>query len=766
MEKLQLVRARGARWRVADVDRFDDCTLVTLHGADVATVGETRRLLLPFDDLDPIVQVERARHVPLRRWRRACRALIASAAPPGALRSAASARIDLLPHQLEPALAVLRGLGCRLLLADDVGLGKTIQAALVVSELLARKAVERVLVLTPSGLRTQWTTELSDRFGVAAFLADARSLRQLTATLPAGMNPWTAEPVAVASVDYVKRAEVLPAVQSCRWDIVIVDEAHTVAGDSNRRTAVEAIAARASYVILLSATPHNGDESAFAALCAIGSCGAPDDPLLIFRRTRESIRPQAVRAVRVLHVRPSRQERRVFALLAQYERAVRDEHGPRALALSVLRKRAYSTPWALAESVDRRLASIIESGGGALQLQLPLLDGAGEFDTEDEPPPWPPDLALADIEKERRLLTALSNAAREASRGAESKLGALGRLLRRARESALVFTEFRDTAAHVQTALGRGLLLHGGLTALERQRVLAAFESRPCEVLIATDAAGQGLNLQRACRLVVDLELPWNPMRLEQRIGRVDRIGQSRRVHAVHLVGHFTGEAGILRRLEERLERARAAIGAPDPIRGSRIASTASTELDLSQGREASEEAERLAQCRMLERQGDRDALNLVALAPWWTARGRRAVRMQIGRRTLCVYRVSVESALSTTIASRVAALLGPYTAITGIGVAQLIEPALAPWLSAVRNAEAAVADRRLGRERAILLTAAPHNPMFQPALFDRRAERDSTQRAEERAELFAALDRRLSHVERQAALAGPEIRLLLVLLP
>src|SRR5207245_9943771 len=132
-------------------------------------------------------------------------------APSGSLMSSRLARIDLLPHQLEPALAVLRGLGSRVLLADDVGLGKTIQAGLIVSELRALGAADRVLIITPAGLRDQWAHELSARFGIEAAVLDVRALRRSVATLPVGVNPWQTVPVAIASIDYIKRTEVLAA---------------------------------------------------------------------------------------------------------------------------------------------------------------------------------------------------------------------------------------------------------------------------------------------------------------------------------------------------------------------------------------------------------------------------------------------------------------------------------------------------------------------------------------------------------------------------
>jgi superfamily II DNA/RNA helicase len=181
------------------------------------------------------------------------------------------------------------------------------------------------------------------------------------------------------------------------------------------------------------------------------------------------------------------------------------------------------------------------------------------------------DLRLSDPQRERRMLTALVSGAETASLH-ESKVAALCRLLRRARESAIVFTEYRDTLAHLRACLTdrRGIpapvLLHGGLSREERAAALDEFAHASRSLLLATDAAAEGLNLHQRCRLVINLELPWNPMRLEQRIGRVDRIGQARTVHAFHLIARGTGEARILSRLRARVAAAKADLTAPDPF--------------------------------------------------------------------------------------------------------------------------------------------------------------------------------------------------------
>src|SRR5205807_5994175 len=183
----------------------------------------------------------RVRRVSNARWRRGVRSLINGHTSPGALRAAGRARIDLLPHQLEPALAVVRGEGVRLLLADAVGLGKTIQAGLILAELRERGAADRVLILSPAGLREQWSAELRHRFSIDPQIVDARRTRRQVAELPDGVNPWSTLPVAIALIDFVKRTETLAGVARCRWDVLIVDEAHNVSGDSDRHNACAAI---------------------------------------------------------------------------------------------------------------------------------------------------------------------------------------------------------------------------------------------------------------------------------------------------------------------------------------------------------------------------------------------------------------------------------------------------------------------------------------------------------------------------------------------
>ena len=368
-----VVRARRRTWRVVDIRPYDGCRIISLAGTG-SSAGSSCQLLSPFDSIErarePSTQLRR---VGSARWRSAARGLIARSGAPGLLHAASGAQMDILPHQLEPAVAVLRGAGCRVLLADEVGLGKTIQASVLIAELRARGLADRVLILTPPGLRDQWRQELADRFRVDAVIADFQSVRRRAATLPPDMNPWTTWPVAIASVDYVKRPEVLRAALDSRWDIVIVDEAHRVANDGDRRQAAAALTSRAGYVVLLTATPHSGNRSAFQALCNLGSQG---ERLLIFRRTRRVLASAVERRVHRLPVRSSAAERRMHAKLEAFGRAVRTERGNTNrdmwIALALLRKRAFSSAHALYLSVTRRLDALQGVSAAATQLLLPL----------------------------------------------------------------------------------------------------------------------------------------------------------------------------------------------------------------------------------------------------------------------------------------------------------------------------------------------------------------------------------------------------------
>jgi len=772
----ELVRARCDRWRVVDTQPFDGCQLVTITGATVANRGIERQLLAPFDAIDRLPSSERPRPVGAVRWRRALRSLLGRAVS-GELRAVANADIDLLPHQLQPALAVVRGLGCRLLLADDVGLGKTIEAGAILVELRARGVADRVLILSPPGLREQWAQELLTRFGIRADIVDFRGVRERVATLRPGVNPWSTWPVALASVDYVKRPEVLRAVAARPWDVLIVDEAHRVANDGERHDAVAALAALAGYVILLTATPHSGDVQAFESLCGIG---AHDDRLLVFRRTRHSLRSALKRRSHRLLVRSSAAERRMHARLTEFERAVRAERGEADrdawIALAVLRKRAFSSAHALKLSITRRLDALTPATSVPAQLGLPL-DEHGELDTADEAPPWQPVLTLHDADRERRLLTSMSSAAATAATR-ETKIAAIARLIRRVAEPLIIFTEYRDTLAHVARSINEPVsVLHGGLSRHERAEALRAFTEGRRRILLATDAAGEGLNLHHRCRIVINLELPWNPMRLEQRIGRVDRIGQRRTVHAFHLVAAGTGEERLLTELRERIAQAQSDIGAPDPLSND----TTTSEEMVPQGlADISSELARLQFLRALPDTRVRSVQRALADdRPQMAFARQRSTRLRLGGRLMLIWDLEIEDGLGRPVATLVAGALALLTWPSNPSelraiISQATSDPSRHIVSAcdeerLRIAEArrAFVEIRLTRERAIRVSVDAGPRMgVQPGLFDGRAacaQAAGQAALAEMSEAIAQRAARLESIARTEMASRPQLRLVLL---
>ena len=238
------VQVRGARWTVHETTAWPDCSLLRLTPAGI---GRSRSLLTPYDRPQRLNSSRGIRIVRPRRWLHDLRRAGTTLVPYGGAIAAAGASAKLLPHQIEPLLAILRHAATRLLIADAVGLGKTVQAGLILLELSVRSEEFRGIVLVPAGLREQWGQELRDKFGLCPLQADAVWLRASTAERPADVNPWSLPGIYIASIDFAKRAEVLRALEDVTWDLLVLDEAHLASGFERsprrgacRRLAVEA----------------------------------------------------------------------------------------------------------------------------------------------------------------------------------------------------------------------------------------------------------------------------------------------------------------------------------------------------------------------------------------------------------------------------------------------------------------------------------------------------------------------------------------------
>lgn len=767
------VQVRGEPWRVASVTAHGGCSLVQLEGCGPRNAGVRQRLVAPFDRMMPIVQ-----RTPVRRRRdavlRCAAAAIVGQRPAGGLWTAASARLMLVPYQLEPALAVLGG-ATRVLLADAVGLGKTIQAGLILSELRERGLAERVLILTPPGLRRAWAHELRQRFGIESTVLDIGAVAQAAATLPVGANPWSTSGVVIASLDFAKRAEVLAAIEDAPWDLVIADEAHHLTPGSDRGHAVARLAWRVPWLVLVSATPHSGEPAAFAYLTGLGALG---DPLVVFRRTRREVSLAAGRRECLLAVTPSIAESAMLEAAHRYARAVFQGRGvldPGARLVSItLARRAASSAAALGRTVTRRLALLSgEAGLTATQPALPWEDEETHDDDADQP--WLAVRGLDDGEVERGMLEELAQLAGEAARHA-SKIRRLRRLLALCREPMVVFSEYRDTIDAIAPALAtthRVAILHGGVPLPARVAAIERFTEGDAQVLLATDAAGEGLNLHQRCRLVVNLELPWNPQRLEQRVGRVDRIGQRRRVHAVHLYHRGTIEDTVLARLERRRARAGADLAAGESwvtedavarcaLGCEPLAAGAAPRIDSHRVAAAAEEASRLERARVLAGhpvKGRPTAATVrhpfegcpIVWSPPGAAGGpsrvallHEAVHADPHQRMLARTSVAVLIDLPHTLPNRQAwrraiDALANDARVRAAAFAEATRQARD--MARVSRPFGAAAALRIERITARAATTTPS--LRQSSLFDRRADRTAELRARVREQLLAHLHRR-----------------------
>lgn len=765
-----LVHVRGARWQVDATIRREDCHELRLSGAQE---HHECVLLWPFDRPAAMGSdaARRITAVRLPEWWRIAASVVANDIDPATPRTRASA--DVMEYQLAPAVAAACG-ESRLLLADEVGLGKTIQAGWVLADCLARNPDARILVAVPAGLRRQWATELHRFFRIDAAVSDAAWLRRRVQSLPSDMNPWTPPGVYLASVDFLKRPDLLSSLEPLIWDLLVVDEAHMAMAPTDRHAAIQRIASRTRLIVAITATPYSGDAAGSASIAAFGG----DDPPLMFRRSREDVGDRRARRHRFATVALTTAERQLQHMLERYSQEVwsgesPDVHGAR-LAVTILRKRALSSPAAAVRSLSKRMELLGRTDPGPRQLSL--LDDEDEIGAEDDLPTAALGVpGLGDAEREHRVLHALVAAANRVLRE-DSKSRHLGRLLRRIRsEPAIVFTEYRDTLLHLAEAFPGALLLHGGLSSQERAIVQGQFNDTG-GLLLATDAASYGLNLQARCRIVVNYELPWNPARLEQRIGRVDRIGQQRSVHAITLVARHTAEDLVIAPLMQRLGRVAATLGerdrlvsfltdartagivigggpasapdaAPMPLARhapvvSPLTSAAARQLRTATRVQARPDAIPVSSVRASAAIPE-GILTLVTCAAT-TIDGFIAAR-----RTLLLHRSCVQSKPRTAgeARQRVAGTEALFE-----NVARLAAPWLTEWFMEARRIHESAVDGRLKREQALLALRRPADAV-QPGLFDKRAMRQFEARIESEAEADTRHRERIASLERMREL-------------
>jgi superfamily II DNA or RNA helicase len=471
----------------------------------------------------------------------------------------------------------------------------------------------------------QWQDELEKKFGFRFGLFDRDGLYETRKRLEVGTNPWAVEPRVIASMDFIKRREgSFRELSSTRWDVIIVDEAHHLsAGRSedditDRHRLARWLAEATDALLLLTATPHDGYDESFASLLGLlEPTLVPPDGRLRFdqyrrhlvRRLKKHIRnsddsqkflQRQVTSIPValgpeeaaLHAAVLSHARELNAL-AEQTRQRTDAEAIRLVA-TILRKRAASSRQALAKTLEQRRLNLSEKIED-IEIQREHLRAMRRGESL-------PDESLARLERDahrsylavmRRLGVQLRRAEDEAkelgelqtlldrcAQVPESKMTALISHLKTMHheypdDKVILFSEYSDTVQAIAGALaqeqgyaGRCCQLTGELSPTQRHHILAEFARPETLLLVATDAAGEGLNLHRHCHRMIHFELPWNPNRLEQRNGRIDRYGQTHTPLISFLYARDSYEGEVLARLVEKIERQISRLGAVGDVLG------------------------------------------------------------------------------------------------------------------------------------------------------------------------------------------------------
>jgi superfamily II DNA or RNA helicase len=616
------------------------------------------------DDLPPLSLQRVGRDSRFRLLHDAFRLTLAP--PPTALVAAGRSRIRFEMYQQIPALRLLSLPRPRLLNASDVGLGKTIETGIILRELIARRRGSRILIVCPAGILEQWQDEMAAKFGLAFKVFDRDGVHEARKQIDAGSSPWATEPRIIASFDYLKRRDgAFREAQNARFNVIVCDEAHHLADNtltedvSDRHRLAQWLARASDALILLSATPHSGLDESFASLLNLL------EPTLAPGATRLSYGQYARHVVRHLkrHIRtadgrpffvPADPSRPLAVRLTPEEAAVHNAVARQAGALdeqadkletardrfalrfvaTILRKRAASSLAAIRETTANRLENL-EKAAEDIELRRDHLRALrkGETVSDEALEELERDAhrgylariraagkALRLIEREMEELLGLQDLLARCPRDTESKAERLLSELRAihqeaADEKVIVFSEYAATIRWLADFLARNgyenrfVIFQGDLTGRERRQALADFARPETLLLLSTDAASEGLNLQEHCRRVVHYELPFNPNRMLQRQGRVDRYGQTRPCRFAFLYAADTYEGEILSRLFTRIENQVRALGSVGDVLGALQAERIEEMLSRSPSdvRAAIAEAERFIEKELARANGQRN---------------------------------------------------------------------------------------------------------------------------------------------------------------
>jgi len=525
-----------------------------------------------------------------------------------------ASKVDPLPHQIEAVYGhVLKMPRIRYMIADDPGAGKTIMTGLILKELKLRNLIKKILIVTPGHIKDQWRREMYERFKEQFIVVDRSTLDSSY-----GENVWQRENHIITSIDFAKRDDVLPSIAAATFDIAVVDEAHKMSayryGDTTTKTGRyklgEAVSKCSDHFLFLTATPHKGDPENFRLLLDLLEPGfyATNEMLqesiksnenrIFLRRMKEDMKdfdgkplflPRQV-STKPFHLgRESPNEQSLYNAVSryvetQYNKALQKEGKKRNIgfALVILQRRLASSTYALYKSLERRKDRLTEMLEGATKKErFPIkpfdfdeIEDMSEEDRWEEEEIWET-LSVAEnreeLNREIRTIEQLIAQAKDIiDNEDEIKLKELKKSLTELRDmyphekdkKILIFTEAKDTLEYLEKKIKKWGFsvntIHGGMKLEDRVEAESIFKNET-QIMVATEAAGEGINLQ-FCHLMINYDIPWNPNRLEQRMGRIHRYGQQKEVFIFNLIAEDTREGKVMVRLFQKLDEIRGAL--------------------------------------------------------------------------------------------------------------------------------------------------------------------------------------------------------------
>ena len=492
------------------------------------------------------------------------------------------AAMDLMPFQLEPTKISLNRTRCRILVADTVGLGKTLEAGILMSELIIRGKGKRILVVTSKSMMTQFQKEMWNRFTIPLVRLDSHKIQKIRASLPSNYNPFFYYDKVIVSIDTIKRdVEYRTHLENAYWDIIVIDEAQGVAErgnrDSQRSRLANILKDRSDTMIMLSATPHDGRAKSFASLMNMLDPTAIANPEeytkdeikgLFIRRFKKDVKDQMggkylERTVNLVSCEASPKEEVVFDIFAemQLDMDTSKPKGTGQLFKTSLEKSLFSSPKACLKSVEERLKKLRHKYPDGEINDIALLEELRDALTLVEP---------HDFSRYTKLLELL--------RSSEYNWNP-----KTVDDRIVIFTERIETMKFLAKQLREDLHMSdkqiveisGGMTDMEQQRVVEEFgrTEAPVRILVASDVASEGLNLHYLSHRLIHFDIPWSLMVFQQRNGRIDRYGQEKRPDIRYMLissknERIKGDMRIIRILVEKEEQAFKNIGDPTLLLG------------------------------------------------------------------------------------------------------------------------------------------------------------------------------------------------------